>query len=135
MSAPPLMNLDTLWTTTSAPSLAGDTTTGVNVLSTTSFAPASCATLASMGISATASVGLDMVSTYTTLVSPGTTAARTAASSSASSTNVARTPDVLGRNLESSAWVPPYRHRDATTTSARDGPGMEWRTGKNGRFQ
>ncbi|CAA7403698.1 unnamed protein product [Spirodela intermedia] len=56
-SAPPLMNLETLWTTTSAPILAGEMTMGEKVLSTTTITPFSCATAHRLGTSATASVG------------------------------------------------------------------------------
>ena len=56
------MNLVRLWMTTSAPCSAGVMATGAKVLSTMSWAPRSCAILASAGRSATRSVGLDTVS-------------------------------------------------------------------------
>ena len=58
----PLMNFVMLCTTTSAPSAAGLRISGLNVLSTTSCAPASWAMSASAGMFATRSVGLATLS-------------------------------------------------------------------------
>ncbi|KAG0474821.1 hypothetical protein HPP92_014507 [Vanilla planifolia] len=89
-SAPPLMNLDTLWTTTSAPRRAGDTTIGMKVLSTTSITLPS-PPRSSPGMSATASVRFADGLNVDHRVSPSLTAARTA-SASLASTKVVRTP-------------------------------------------
>src|SRR5437867_2253531 len=79
------------WTTTAAPCSIGRQKRGeATVLSTTSGTPAAAATSASAGRSATAKVGLAMVSTYTPLV-PGLHAAATACGSPAS-TKVVSTP-------------------------------------------
>jgi hypothetical protein len=92
-------------TTTSTPCSSGRTTAGeVNVASTTSWAPASCAMPARPGRSATDSVGLASVSAHTTAVS-GRTAARTA-SRSVPSTKVVDTPKRCSTPV-SSAYVPP----------------------------
>uniref|UniRef100_A0A7C9AY45 Secreted protein n=1 Tax=Opuntia streptacantha TaxID=393608 RepID=A0A7C9AY45_OPUST len=62
ISAPPLMNLEMLCTTTSAPSLAGEMTMGAKVLSTTTITPLSWAIRHSSGMSATVRVGFDIAS-------------------------------------------------------------------------
>src|SRR5690606_5068009 len=64
----PLMYFVKLWTTISAPSFAGETDNGENVLSTTSLIPCFFAIVESDAISATSSKGLLTVSQYKTLV-------------------------------------------------------------------
>ena len=71
----------TLWTTTSAPSASGRCSAGVaNVLSTTTVAPASCATAATAAMSTIFSSGFDGVSIQTNRVS-SRSAPRTASGS------------------------------------------------------
>src|SRR5690606_3950441 len=65
----PLMYFVSEWITISAPSFAGDTDNGENVLSTTSFKLCFFAIFESPAISATSSKGLLTVSQYNTLVS------------------------------------------------------------------
>lgn len=79
---------------------------GANVLSTTNVAPCLFAIPASVGRSATASVGLASVSAYSTLGLNSTTAASTAAASPRS-TKTVRMPHLAGRKSFISANVPP----------------------------
>ena len=95
----------TLWTTMSAPSCSGRCRTGVaNVLSTTTSAPAACATEATASMSTIFSSGFDGVSIQTTRVSSRIDA-RTVCGSVRSHA-VCVIPQVAN-TLSSSRWVPP----------------------------
>ncbi len=97
-------------TTTSAPSNAGQHKNGAKVLSTTSTTPCLCAIAASVGMSAMHSVGLDMVSTYSTLVLVGcSVTACSTDSTSSMSTKVVVIPQRVGSRQLSTLVVP---HKD-----------------------
>ena len=85
------------------------------MLSTTSSAPASWATAASASMSPMFSSGLVGVSTQTTLVRPGSMAARTASTSLTGAVPFARPQRVS--TLSKSRWVPPYASSGMTTWS------------------
>ena len=75
------------------------------MLSTTSRAPASCATVASASMSPIVSIGLVGVSTHTSLVRPGSMAAATA-SVSATDAELWSVPQTLA-TLSKRRCVPP----------------------------
>lgn len=114
ISAPPLMYLEILCTTTSAPNFAGDSTIGAKVLSTTTVTPFSCAILLNTGTLATVNVGFETDSKYSTFVLPSTIASSTI-SKSLMSTNDVVMLQALGKKCVSNAWVPPYSVCEATT--------------------
>ena len=85
------------------------------VLSTTSSAPASCASEAMASMSPMLSSGLVGVSTHTSRVSPGRSAARTASRSLAGAGSC-RSPQAVA-TLSKSRNVPPYASSGSSTWS------------------